>query len=168
ASTIVAFLAVRLTVTYLVRPAIFSPRHLTLALDPNNMGFGSTNGGPQTLMPNPPNLPNAWVYSTHVVDSAGHGLASATVATACPSLPFPGSGGGRPPGSGTRVRVAGDGIQGALHDCVTKLGATYHEVVTYQPANRYWTLQWGETAVYFAAALALAALSFWWIRRRAR
>jgi hypothetical protein len=41
-------------------------------------------------------------------------------------------------------------------------------VVTYQPANRYWTLQWGETAVYFAAALALAGFCFWWIRRRAR
>jgi hypothetical protein len=157
-----------MTVTYLVRPNIFSPVHKTLALDPNNMGFGSTNGGPPTLMPNPPNLPNAWVYSTHVVDNAGHALTSATVATTCPSLPFPGSRSGPPPASGTRVRVAGGDVQSALHDCVTKLSATYHEVLTYQPANRYWTLQWGETAVYFAAALVLAGFSFWWLRRRAR
>lgn len=169
ATTIVAFLAVRLAFSYAVRPHIFSPRHQSLALDPGNMGFGSTNGGPATLMPNPPNLPNAWIYSTHVVDNAGHGLTSATVASTCPTLPFPGGGGqgGPPPGAGTHVRVVG-GIDNALHDCVTKLANTYHEVVTYQPANRYWTLQWGETAVYFVAALAIAGFCFWWIRHRAR
>ncbi len=166
ATTIVAFLAVRIAFTYAVRPHIFSPRHQSLALDPNNMGFGSTNGGPATLMPNPPNLPNAWIYSTRIVDNTGHGLTSAIVAATCPNLPSPG-GGGPPPGSGTRVRVAG-GVQNAVQDCVTKISATYHEVVTYQPANRYWTLQWGETAVYFAAALAIAGFCFWWLRHRAR
>jgi hypothetical protein len=169
AATIVGFLAVRLTFTYVVRPNIFSPRHKTYALGANGMGFGSTNGGPPTLMPNPPNLPNAWIYSTHVVDNAGHRITPAVVQATCPSLPFPGNGGGPPPGSGTRVRVAGPGgVPDALRDCVTKLSATYHEVVTYQPANRYWTLQWGETAVYFAAALAIAGFCFWWIRRRAK
>jgi ABC-type transport system involved in multi-copper enzyme maturation permease subunit len=167
ASTIFMFLAVRLAFTYAVRPNIFSPRHKTFALDPGNMGFGSSNGGPATLMPNPPNLPNAWIYSTHIVDNAEHGLTSQIVATACPSLPFPGGGG--PPGSGTRVRIPAPGdVQNALQDCVTKLSATYHEVVTYQPANRYWVLQWGETAIYFAAALAIAGFCFWWIRNRAR
>ncbi len=168
AATIFSFLAVRMTFTYVVRPNIFSPRHKTFALDPNNMGFGSTNGGPATLMPNSPNLPNAWVYSTHVVDSAGNALTPATVATTCPTLPFP-SGHPAPIGTSTRIRVAAPGgVQDALHDCVTKLSATYHQVVTYQPANRYWTLQWGETVVYFAAAAAIAAFCFWWIRRGAR
>jgi hypothetical protein len=167
AATIVAFLAVRLTFTYVVRPNIFSPRHQTLLLDPNNMGFGSSNGRSPTLMPNPPNLPNAWVYSTHIVDNAGHGLSSATVAATCPSLPFPGN--GPPTGSGGNVRVqVSGGIQDALHDCVTKLSASYHEVVTYQPANRYWLLQWGETAIFLAAALAIAGCCFWLIRHRAR
>lgn len=166
ATTIAAFLAVRLTFTYVVRPNIFSPHHKSLPLDPTNIGFGSSNGGPPSLMPNTPNLPNAWIYSEHIVDSAGHGLTPATVAASCPSLPFPGSG---PAGSGGRVAgpVPG-GIQDALESCVTKLSATYHEVVTYQPANRYWTLQWGETLVYFVAALAIAGFCFWWIRHRAR
>ncbi len=133
------------------------------------MGFGTTNGGPATLMPNPPNLPNAWVYSTHIVDSAGHGLTPATVAATCPTLPFPGSRWGS--AAGIRYPRTGrgpGGVQDALHDCVTKLSATYHEVVTYQPANRYWTLQWGETLVYFAAAAAIAGFCFWWIRHRAK
>ena len=90
AATLVGFLAVRMTFTYLVRPNIFSPVHKTLALDPNNMGFGTTNGGPATLMPNPPNLPNAWVYSTHIVDNAGHSLTSATVQSDLPNSALPG------------------------------------------------------------------------------
>jgi hypothetical protein len=167
AVTIVAFLAVRLAFTYAVRPNVFSPHHKVVALDPNNIGFGSENGGPATLMPNPPNLPDAWIYSTRIVDNAGHGLTSQTVSAACPSLPFPGN--GPPPVSGARVRVtAPTDVRDSLHDCVTKIAATYHEVVTYQPANRYWTLQWGETAIFFVAALAIAGCCFWWIRNRAK
>jgi hypothetical protein len=44
-----------------------------LPLDPTSMGFGSENGGPFTLEPNLPIMPNAWVYSTQIVDKlAGH------------------------------------------------------------------------------------------------
>jgi hypothetical protein len=42
----------------------------------------------------------------------------------------------------------------------------FHEVVTYQPANRYWTFQWYELAIYVAVALVLSALCVWWVRRR--
>jgi hypothetical protein len=131
------------------------------------MGFGSTNSGPPTLMTNPPNIPNAWIYSTHIVDKLGHGLTAQLVNATCPSLAIPTD--GPPPGSGTRVRIqVPGGVQSALQDCVTKLSASYHEVVTYQPAHRYWTFQWYETAIYVAAALFLAGFSFWWIRDRAR
>jgi hypothetical protein len=165
ASTIVVFLTVRIAFTYAVRPHLLSPVHKALALDPGSMGFGSTNSGPPTLMPNPPNIPSAWIYSTHIVDNTGHGLTAQFVAAACPSLGGPTV--GPPPGSGARIRIAVPrSVQSALQDCVTKIGASYHEVVTYQPANRYWTFQWYETAIYLAAALALAGLCFWLIRRR--
>jgi hypothetical protein len=39
------------------------------------------------------------------------------------------------------------------------------QTVTYQPASRYWTFQWIETAIYLTLALALAGFSFWWINR---
>ena len=55
----------------------------------------------------------------------------------------------------------------ALQTCVTKLSATYHGVVTYQPASRYWLFQCYETGIFLAAALALAGLCFYWLRRRA-
>jgi hypothetical protein len=46
------------------------------------------------------------------------------------------------------------------------VGATYHELVTYQPANHYWTFQWAETGIYVAAAILAGLVCLWWIRRR--
>ena len=36
--------------------------------------------------------------------------------------------------------------------------------MTYQPASRYWTFQWYETAIYVAVALALVGFCFLRIR----
>ena len=47
---------------------------------------------------------------------------------------------------------------------LTRLG--YRQRVTYQPASHFWPLQWRETAIYTALALALSAFCFWWLRRR--
>jgi hypothetical protein len=38
--------------------------------------------------------------------------------------------------------------------------------VTYQPASRYWPLQWAELSLFLALALVLAGFCSWWIRRR--
>ena len=40
-----------------------------------------------------------------------------------------------------------------------------HSVQTYQPADRYWTFQWLEVAIYLALALLLAGYAFWRIPR---
>ena len=53
----------------------------------------------------------------------------------------------------------------ATHDCVARVAAAYHEVVTYQPASRYWPLQWFELGVFLAAALILVAACAWRVRR---
>jgi hypothetical protein len=56
------------------------------------------------------------------------------------------------------------GAQAILQDCVTKVGATFHQVVTYQPASRYWALQWFELAIFLGGALLLSGVSIWWVR----
>lgn len=38
--------------------------------------------------------------------------------------------------------------------------------VAYQPADRYWTFQWIETAVFLAPAGIPAGFSALWLRRR--
>ena len=166
AATLAAFLAVRLAFTYQVRANLLAPVHEAVPLDARSMGFGSTNSGPATLMPNPPDLPNAWIYSTRIVDASGHGLPARVVAAQCPKLGQ--NLGGPPPGSGHVVRAeAPREAQDALRACVAKLSATYHEAVTYQPANRYWTMQVYEGAIFLVAAVGLVGLCFWRIGHRA-
>jgi hypothetical protein len=55
-------------------------------------------------------------------------------------------------------------VQHAVQKCIN----SFHmkEVLTYQPANHYWTLQWYEMAIFIVFALALAGFSWYWVRRR--
>ena len=39
-------------------------------------------------------------------------------------------------------------------------------ILTYQPAGRYWLFQWEEMAIFLALAVMLGFFSYWWIRRR--
>lgn len=163
ATTLVLYLAVRLGFTYGIRQHLMSPVHATRALAGIVDGFGSENGGPPTLFANA-QLPNAWIYSTRIVDGTGHDLTSHVVVTQCHGLL-------NPPGvprSATRARVApSNAAHDALHACITKLSSSYHGLVTYQPASRYWTFQWLETGTFVVAAVALAGFCFYWLRHHA-
>jgi len=172
ATTLVAFVAARLAMIHSIRPHLIAPVVRDFALNPTGIGYGSSGSlfsppGPSTLQPNPPNIPGAWIYTIQIVGRAGQALTAQFLKIACPAL---GSGGsGRGDGGGgigavhTRVWV---GAQRALEDCAAKVGATYHEVATFQPANRYWAFQWYELAIYLGAAVILGALCIWWVRRR--
>jgi hypothetical protein len=54
----------------------------------------------------------------------------------------------------------------ALQDCLTNVSARFHEVVSYQPASRFWELQWLESAIFLGVAALLVALTVYWVRRR--
>jgi hypothetical protein len=173
AVTLFAFVVVRVGTTYGIRPRIIGPAHLTRALDRTSTGFGSEtspsimlnslfNGGPSSALdPATPNIPNAWIYSTRVVDGAGHDLTNRVLNADCPGMA---SGGGAPAVPG-HIEVSQSGQQ-RMQACVSKVGATYHELVTYQPAGRYWAFQWAELAIYGGTALLLGAFCVWWVRRR--
>jgi ABC-type transport system involved in multi-copper enzyme maturation permease subunit len=174
ALTLFVFVAVRVCVTYGLRPRILAPEHQVLALNPASTGFGSEispsillnslfNGGPTSALdPATPTMPNAWIYSTRVVDASGHDLTDAVLDATCPDIAARNS---APPSAPGHVPVSDDAQQ-AAHACVSKVGATYHELITYQPASRYWTFQWLELAVYAGAAILLGAACVWWVRRR--
>ncbi len=57
-------------------------------------------------------------------------------------------------------RQAPAAAQNALQDCAAK----FHEVVTYQPASRYWAFRWYELAIFPAAAV-MAGACIWLARR---
>jgi hypothetical protein len=41
-----------------------------------------------------------------------------------------------------------------------------HQEAIYQPASRFWPLQWRESALVLLVTVLLGALTFWWVRRR--
>jgi ABC-2 family transporter protein len=80
-----------------------------------------------------------WILSQGTVDQAGHSVNN--LPALCPThgnLPVP--------------------------RCLVAHGVHVHE--TWQPGSRFWLFQSVEAAVFISIALALAALSIWWVRRR--
>jgi hypothetical protein len=170
AATLVAFVATVLAVAHWIRPHLIAPMTQVFGLNPATTGFGSANGGPFTLIPNLPNLPNSWIYSAQFVDKAGHGLSASYVASACRALVVGAQAvGGGPAAAGHVSKVPTPaGAQAQLQACFAKVGATFHQVVTYQPSSRYWTFQCYELGIYLGAALVLVGICTWWIRHRLR
>ncbi len=170
AATLVGFVAARLLFNHFVLPKLVAPTRRSFALNLGTTvgGFGRMNGGPPMFIAGDPNVPNAWIYSTQFVDRTGHALTSQVLTKACPLL-VSSPGPGQPVGGGKgrlSVSPVPAGAQSVLQNCVTKIGATYHEVVAYQPASRYWPFQWYELLIYLGVALVLAGACVWWVRRR--
>jgi hypothetical protein len=101
--------------------------------------------------------PGAWVLSDIVVTPSG-AQAPDTIITS----------------SGVEFTVlpkaciprAGSAIPLAL-DCRSALAAMHlRQSVTYQPASRFWALQWIETGIYLVLAAGLGWACAWQVRRR--
>ncbi len=103
--------------------------------------------------------PGDWILSNQTVDA--HGDAAALPAWFSDCLP-------PPPGSAQpNDKAAVDQAPGILEACLARLtDQGYRQHLVYQPLSHFWPLQWVETGLYLAASVLLAALSFWWMRRR--
>jgi hypothetical protein len=76
------------------------------------------------------NEPGAWVLSNQTITAAGRAF-TGPVPQACNTSSF--------------------------QDCQVALGKLHlRQLVTYQPASRFWALQWRETAIFLVLAAALA------------
>jgi hypothetical protein len=144
AATAVAFFAVEGVMIALIRPRLIAPVRATMALNLATVqSVSAVAGAPASnslSVSAPVSEPGGWVYSSQVLNAAGR-ASLGPEPRACLS------------GSGQACSVA----LGKLHLLQT---------VTYQPASRYWPLQWAETSVLLALALLLAGFCFWWIQRR--
>ncbi|MGH9092033.1 MAG: transporter [Acidimicrobiales bacterium] len=166
-ATLVGYVGARYVATYWIRPHLEAPLRLSLPLaKAGGVGFVVSPTGGVVMTVSPPDVANAWPLSASVVDGAGRSPTPQVLARTCPTVA---RGGGAPApalgvGGAHHVRPApGGGFQA----CVEHLAARYHVVMTYQPASRYWPFQAYETALFVLAAVALAALGVWWVRRRA-
>jgi ABC-type transport system involved in multi-copper enzyme maturation permease subunit len=169
AASLGVFVFVRVAIAVWIRPHLLSPVHQTMSLanaDESSrvqLGIGiDGNGGPLRLFASGDGPPNSWTLSSQLLTRSGHSASSAQVTAflhqQCPNVrivPPPGVGKGS-------AGPAGD----AARACLDQAAQRFHLLVSYQPAGRYWTFQWLETAIFLALALAAAAGCFWWVTRR--
>jgi ABC-type transport system involved in multi-copper enzyme maturation permease subunit len=138
AVTLGGFVAVRLLVTFLLRPHYMTPVTATY-----NLARSFTPTGP------------AWVISSGIVGAGvpyrGNGPAADVIGNSVIALP--------PACQGT----ANHG-QGQLMACLGAHG--YRAFVTYQPASRFWAFQSIETGIFVVLAAALIALAAFVLLRR--
>lgn len=171
AATLVCFAVVRVGIERLVRPGLFTPLRVV-----NARFIAPTLTGTQISI-FPPAV-NDWVLTNDVVTRSGrvigenggigangdfgfnvrnNGTAVFSGVGPCPNrIPLP-------PG-GIRSGNPSPATQAAYQRCID----SFHlrEVITYQPASRFWPLQWSEAAIFLALAMVLGAGCIWWVRRR--
>jgi hypothetical protein len=128
-----------------VRPHLIPPVQTTSALNIASVvaSGGDVGGAHGLFVLTQPAVPGAWILSTRISTPAGRPASSEPATGACMG--------------DTATAKTCDAYLESLH---------LRQTVTYQPASRYWPLQWFETGFYLALALALAGLCLWWIRPR--
>jgi hypothetical protein len=152
--TLVIFTAVQFAMRVL-RGYLIAPLHAVVpitGLNGASIAAPSGGAGSMSLVPTAANIPGAWIYSAQVVNAAGHVVRG-----------VPLSAGGD---LSTHTCAAAD-ARGPSPACLAGLARHgFRELVTYQPASRFWLFQGYETAIFLALAVGLAGLCFWWVRRR--
>ncbi len=143
AATLATFLFIQIAWPIWVRPHLIPPAQKFVALTAANIPDAELAvgpGGSTILVPSLPSMTGDWIISTQNIDPAGHPFNVATV-KAC------------------QVNIS--------QACTSTLSSLHlRAVIAYQPAGRFWALQWAETGIFLAAALALAGFCFWSIRSR--
>ena len=141
ATTLGLFAAVQFAWAEWIRAHLVPPVQTIVPLDPANVIVRTIHNGVMSVQAVPTlSQQGAWVLSGQVIDTAGHPFQPA-VTQAC----------------------LGPNIQA----CAAYL-ARFHlrELISYEPASRFWTFQWVETGIFLAVALGLAAACIWWLIRR--
>ncbi len=142
AVTLAVFAALQVAMPLWIRPRLMTPRASTTLLNPVDIsGLQFGGGGHMTVFAGVTKT-NIWVLSNQVTDADGQVF------------------NGPPP-------HACESTASAFRACGAALGKLHlRQVVTYQPASRYWDFQWIETGIFLTLALTLAAFCFWRIRQR--
>jgi predicted small integral membrane protein len=146
AVTLLIFVAVQFAVPVWVRPHLLPPVTTAAPLNLASVAaWGATDAGQGSgghlFVLTQVSVAGAWMLSSEIVTPAGRPASTEPATQAC-------------------------GGAATMQSCHAYL-ATLHlrQEVTYQPASRYWALQWLETAMYLAAAVLLSGLCFLRIRR---
>jgi hypothetical protein len=137
ALTLAIFAAAQVVMPLWVRPHLIPPDRTIVTIDSAQLDFGNLTA---TVVPG---QPGAWILSSGAINHAGQTVSNLPVACQASVL-------GLKPSSPSQ--------------CMESHG--FREAISYEPAGRYWPLQWIETGIFSALALALAGFCFWRLGRR--
>jgi hypothetical protein len=141
-ATLAGFAVAQIATVLWVRQHLAPAVHATLPLDLSSpLTFDETNGGHMSVVATP-EVPGAWVMSNSTITPSGTLFTGPANQAAC--------------NRSQPVQTCMDWV-GSLH---------LRQSLVYQPVSNFWRLQWAETGIYLALALALAGASLWWVRRR--
>jgi ABC-2 family transporter protein len=142
AATLAVYVVTVVAMAEWIREHLMPARHITSPLEVNNLDGLMINPGTGRMRVFAGTPDNAWVLSNQAITSSGD------VFNGPVNMQYCG------PEHGPRACAQWLGTLGLRED------------ITYQPASHFWPLQWIETGVLVAAAAALTAFCFWWLRRR--
>jgi hypothetical protein len=137
AVTLAIFAAAQLAMPLWVRPHLIPPDRTIVTIDSAQLDFGNLTAT------NVPGEPGAWILSSEAINHAGQPVSNLPVACQAAVL-------GLKPSSPSQ--------------CMESHG--FREAIAYEPASRYWPLQWIETGIFLALALVLVGSCSWRLRRR--
>jgi hypothetical protein len=157
ALTLAVFVAMQVVVPMFVRPHLLPPAHFTAPVSVQHAQV-STNAGTgvsSVQLTNAFDKPGAWVLSDVITTPSGRAAADAVMTPVGPELAELPSACLLTPSGINRV------------ECPKALAAIHlRQSVTYQPASRFWPLQWIETGMYLVLAAGLGWVCVWQVRRR--
>ncbi|MDH6113413.1 hypothetical protein P3T36_001708 [Kitasatospora sp. MAP12-15] len=143
AVTLTVFTAVQLLMPIAIRPHLVTPVRADVALNAAAINsarlIGTTGRGPDAHFEAELTMPGAWVLSgaTPAINAAGR---TVTMGQTCSAA-----------------------ARADWTSCVADAGLRVP--ISYEPADRYWTVQWSETAFFLALSAGLAGFCAWWLRR---
>jgi ABC-type transport system involved in multi-copper enzyme maturation permease subunit len=142
ALTLLLFAAVQFLMPAFIRPHLLPPDRASAPLNANTTAELDINQNNQMTVLGNVSIPGAWLLSNTTVTPSGRVFTGpATAACTSPNAP--------------------------VSACTKWLAAQHlRQMVTYQPASRFWPLQWTETAIYLVASAGLGGICVWRIRRR--
>ncbi|BCJ34629.1 transporter [Actinocatenispora thailandica] len=148
AVTLVLLAAAQVGTPLWVRPHLIEPVRYTTTITAANLGrIVAQPGGRVIDLEVRVHRPGDWILANETVDASGHAVATLPHWVIQCGPP--------PPGQPDRHQ--------ACFARLRRLG--YRQRVSYQPASRFWSLQWREAGGYLVIAAALAGFCLWRIRR---
>jgi ABC-2 family transporter protein len=158
AVTLVAFVAVQVLMPNFVRPHLLPPAHFTapVSIQHGQVSTNVASGLTDIQLAGSFAKPGAWVLSDIIITPSGAQPSDVIMTSAGPeftTLP--------------RVCIPTPGYRLNPLGCRKTLAAMHlRQSVTYQPASRFWPLQWIETGIYLVLAAGLGWVCAWQVRRR--